>query len=315
MIRWLTMFLPLACAAMSASSAPDAAATTSGSAQSIEPPVVVLRDIARAPRIAHGTTVSLETSVTLFLPDGWLKEITSPGAKLPLTVHFHSAQWFAFEEHARRGARHPIVAAYYGEGSTVYRRPFLDPHYFDAMLTTVTAEVRRHGAPAQTTLGPIEVQSFSAGYGAVREILKSPENVKKISRVVLADSLYASRTTDSLARAIPDPEQMASFVDFARMAVRGEKQMLLAHSGIVTGSYCSTVETADAVIEAVGARRELVTTGSLVASAQGTSFPLTTRCDVGKLHIWGYEGSTAGIHMAIARTIADFWRALDREVH
>jgi hypothetical protein len=280
--------------------------------QAPAPPTVTLRDIAHAPRVARGTSISLETSVTLFLPDGWRDEIATPTGSLKLTVHFHSAQWFAVEEHARRGARNPIVAAYYGEGSTVYQRPFLDPGHLDAMLSTVTAELLRHGAPPGTHPGPIELQSFSAGYGAVREILKSPVNSRRISAVVLADSLYASRTTDSLGRAVPDPAQMASFIDFARMAARGEKQMLVAHTTIVTPTYCSTVETADALIQALGGTREAVTTGSLAAATEGTSFPLTSRCDIGAFHVWGYEGRTGHAHMAVARTIADFWSALGR---
>lgn len=305
----VTAVLPcVACAAPAPAARTGAAAGQA--ATKPEPPTVTLRDIAHAPRIARGTSVSIETSVTLFLPDGWRDEIATPTGNLKLTVHFHSAQWFAVEEHARRGARNPIVAAYYGEGSTVYKRPFLDPAYFDAMLSTVTAELLRNGAPAGTHPDPIELQSFSAGYGAVREILKSPDNTRRISAVVLADSLYASRTTDSLGRAVPDPEQMASFVNFARMAACGEKQMLVAHTSIATPTYSSTVETADALIAALGGRRETVTTGSLAAAAEGTSFPLTSRCDIGAFHVWGYEGPTGQAHMAVARTIADFWKAL-----
>lgn len=282
-----------------------------GSAQcagKIEPPPVVLRDVSKTPRTAKGTTVSLETSVTLFLPEGWRDEITTDG-RLRVTVHFHGAQWFVIEEHARRGARNPLIAAYYGEGSTVYRKPFEQPGYFDAMLTSATAELRKRGAPANTRLDPIELQSFSAGYGAVREILKSPEYVSRIDRVLLADSLYGNRTTDTLGRPQADPEQLKPFTDYARMAAKGDKVFLFAHTSIVT-PYASTVETADGLIKALGAKRELVTTGSLAAAAEGSSFPLTSRCDVNGFHIWGYEGPTGQAHMAVARTIADYWRAL-----
>lgn len=294
---------------------------------SAEPPTVVLRDISKAPRVAKGELVAFDTSTSLFLPEGWKEQITSSPPAIKLTVHFHSAQWFAIEEHWRRGARNPILANYQGEGSSVYRRPFEDRELFGRLVSRTRDELTSRGAPAEIAINDIELQSFSAGYGAVREILKSPEYVKLISRVVLADSLYASLTTETLSsaqlmtteagttepRGVPDPKQMQPFYEFAQLAIAGKKQLLLAHTTIFTGSYASTVETADSLIHALGLAREVVTTGSLPAAAADAQFRLYSRCDKGGFHVWGYEGNTPQAHIAVARTIANFWNALEEE--
>jgi hypothetical protein len=288
-----------------------AAVGCAGAQSAIEPPVVLLRDISNAPRIARGESVDFDASTTLFMPEGWRETVTSAGEVL-LTVHFHSARWYAIEEHARRGARNPFLALYLGEGSRVYGAPFEPQGHLRELITRAEQEFRRRGAPENARVREIELQSFSAGYGAIREILKNPEYVKMTRRVVLADSLYAGITSDTQGRRIPDPENMWMFIDFARKAAAGEKQFLAAHSGIVTG-YASTSETAVAIIEALGGKRELVTTGSVRAAVPGLPYPLESRFDKGQCHIWGYAGNTPEIHMAIARQIAGFHLALDRE--
>ncbi|MCX7717381.1 MAG: hypothetical protein N2111_03125 [Candidatus Sumerlaeaceae bacterium] len=287
------------------------AAGTTCTAAAVEPPAVVLRDIARAPRIARGETIDLDTSRTLFLPEGWLDTLTTPGAGIRLTLHYHGAQWYAIEEHARRGARNPMLAQYLGEGSRVYQAPYLEQARLRDELASVSAELRRRGAPPGAAVTELEIQSFSAGYGAVREILKSPDYVSMIRAVVLADSLYASLTTDTEGRRVPDPGQMAPFISFARQAANGERLMVVAHSSIPTANYCSTVETADAIVQALDLVREEVRPGSIPAADAALEFRLVSRAEAGRLHIWGYAGATPQAHMAVARTIADFWRAAD----
>lgn len=152
-----------------------------------EPPPVVLRDIAGAPRVARGTTVTLERTtftialagkppreavaeLVLFLPDGWKDEITSDGVRL--TVHFHGAPWYIMEEHTRRGARHPLLSFHLGEGSSMYQKPLEDRDYFPGLLEKARGIVADRAGTPGLRFEPLEGQSFSAGYGAVRELLK-----------------------------------------------------------------------------------------------------------------------------------------------
>ncbi len=92
----------------------------------IAPPAMPHRDIAPPKDPPQGETVNLvdgETAFALFLPAGWK---VPPTGETALTVHFHGAVWFAIDEHLRHGLRTPLIAAYLGEGSSVYQKPFAD---------------------------------------------------------------------------------------------------------------------------------------------------------------------------------------------
>ena len=72
---------------------------------------------------------------------------------------------------------------------TAYRQPFLDPERLGRMVKLVEQTLKQKGAPEKTRITAVDISSFSAGYGAVRELLKSPENLKLIRRLVLTDSV------------------------------------------------------------------------------------------------------------------------------
>ena len=304
-----------------------------------EPPLVVLRPISPALSTFRGTSVTLEeTTVTidlpnmkkqarseavLYLPDGWKDTVTTAGptaGAVPVTVHFHGAPWYAAAEHARRGARHPLVAISSGEGSSMYSGPFVrEPGRLSRLLVRA-AEAMTSRVASPTRFEPVEFQSFSAGYGAVRELLKQDEWQRRVTRLVLADSLYGSLTTDTATgRQMPDPVQLAPFIRFARAAAGGPndgaptKRFVTAHTAIRV-NYASTADTADALLAAIAEPRVAVAPGSHPAApADGsTTFPLTSRGGRGGFAVWGYAGATPEAHMAVARTMADFHRALDQ---
>jgi hypothetical protein len=129
-----------------------------------------------------------ETKFTLFIPEAW-----EPPASGEITViaHFHGAVWFAIDEHLRHGLEQPLICFALGEGSSVYARPFKDRQRFARVISTTEDELKRNGAPDNARISQIDISSFSAGYGAVREIVQVPEYVALIRRIVLADSLYA----------------------------------------------------------------------------------------------------------------------------
>ncbi|HKQ36640.1 MAG TPA: hypothetical protein VJ063_01105, partial [Verrucomicrobiae bacterium] len=128
----------------------------------VEPPAMPQRAIAPDKIPAAGRKLSLsdgDLKFTLFVPDGWQK------SNATLTMHFHTADWFVIQEHVRRGATHPLATFYLGEGSTVYRRAFEDAERFGRVIDLVERQL-------SFKANAIEVTSFSAGYGAVREIIK-----------------------------------------------------------------------------------------------------------------------------------------------
>jgi len=282
------------------------------------PPPMPVRPIAppTEPFPGETTVLDLWTTLTLFLPNGWS---VPPTGDTVLTVHFHSGIWFAIQEHLRRGITGPLVAFYPGEGSTIYRKNFEDPTHFKILMDAVVAELKKRGAPPNTHIAAVDISSFSAGYGAVREIIKSPDYLKLIRRVVLCDSMYAS-LDDTVSSGVRKPaaEHIAPWIPIAQAAARGEKTFVFSHADVPTPTYANTAECAAALIEAIGAPREAVAPDSIPAASSDQTYPLLYRSDIGNFHVWSYGGRDGMAHMTQARHLAEIWLALDaaeREAH
>jgi hypothetical protein len=283
----IALFVLIACV-VGCSSAPKV--------ESVVPPAMPKRAIARPATAQSGEQMEIEKGYTLFVPKAWTGK-----SDCVLTIHFHTEPWFAIEEHLRRGLREPLLVVMLGQGSTVYRVPFEDR----AWLAKLVERVEK---PLRTRVRAVDVSSFSAGYGAVREIVKWPEYRQIIRRIVLCDSMYGSFAAGSTTR--PAAEHVAPWVEFAKMAARGEKTFVLTHSQVPTATYASTAQCAAALIEAIGAAKVIVTRGSIAATLD-PEFPLLTRTDVGHFHVWGYDGADAQAHLTHVRHLADVWKALD----
>ncbi len=272
----------------------------------VNPPTVLLRDIANMERVARGVTVELATPETLFIPEGF----TVPaGEEIHLTMHFHGTPWFVIEEHWRRGATTPLFIFSGFEGSSAYRRPYEDRDRLARNIRSVQQELARRYDRPDLRVTSIELQSYSAGYGAIREIVKSPEYVDQTTAIVLADSMYASFTSDTDHRPLRD--HVSPWFPIARRAMAGDMLFVVAHSSGAPRTYAGTTATARAVVESVGGELQPVRPGSLPSADPSLDFPLITRFDRGGLHVWGYAGDDLNAHMAQARTLADFWRAVE----
>lgn len=271
------------------------------------------RAIAPGPEAKAGQQVLLTdrgTNFTLFLPTHYA---VPPSGEVRLTVHFHSAIWFGIQEHLRRGCTNPIVCFYPGEGSSVYRLPFEDRERFGRWLLLVEAELVRRGAPTNTHIASVDISSFSAGYGAVREIVKQPEYRRLLRRVVLCDSIYGSLDEAALqeGRRQVAGEHVQCWLPLAQEAARGERDFVLTISAIATRSYASSVECADALVAAIGAQKTMVAPGSLPAAAD-KEFPLLARADLGRFHVWFYGGTNDQAHLTHPRHLAEVWQTLDQ---
>jgi hypothetical protein len=199
-----------------------------------------------------------------------------------------------------------------GEGSATYARPFQNPARFQDWLRIVELELISRGAPTNTRVSSVDVSSFSAGYGAVREILKLETNRALIQRIVLCDSLYGglAETNAPYPRRQVLAEHVEPWLVFAQAAARREKTFLLTTSDIETARYASTSECGAAVAAAAGAEFKPVTKDSC-AAARESEFPLVRRADLGRFNVWNYAGTNAQAHLTHVRHLADLWRALD----
>ncbi len=285
------------------------------SARLPEPPAMPRRQIAPTPFPEGSALVELtnrDVRATLFLPANWKH---TPATGVQLVVHFHTIAWFTIQEHVRRGSSVPLLNFALGEGSATYAKPFLDPARFQEWLRLVEVALAERDATAER-ITRVDVSSFSAGYGAVREIVKLETNRHVIQRIVLCDSLYGGLvdTSAALDHRKVTPEHVEPWVPFAQAAARGEKTFLLTTSDVPTPRYASTRECGDALAAAVGGTFLAVPPGSTPAT-NDPEFPLQRRADLDGFHIWNYAGTNAQAHLTHVRHVADLWRALDAAVH
>lgn len=194
-------------------------------------------------------------------------------------VHFHGSTKLVEEQ--MKKAKVKGKAIHLGSGSKVYSDAMKDPAAFQKIFEEA-------GKPKKLYLS-----SFSAGYGAIREILKHGK--WEIAGVLLADSLHAGYVNKK-----PDPDQMKPFVDFAKSG----KLLYLTHSEIVPGTYASTTETADAILEAIGAKREKA------SGKNALGMTLLTKAEKDRVHVRGYAGTTGDDHMKHLQNLSELFEQI-----
>lgn len=248
------------------------------------------------PTSEHGRFVSLPTGV-LFLPN----TLKTPVESIDLLVFFHGAPGTVARNFTEAGLLGVAVMVNYGGLSAAYSRPFQDPELFGSILEeTMKRLIEEKIVRSGGRWNRLCAASFSAGYGAIREILKSPEYFKRIDAIYLADSLYAGYVSDTAPRKV-NPTNMTDFRRFAKEAVEGRKTFIFSHTYLAPGTYAGTFETADDLIEYVGAARTIVTPVS-----SETLPRVVSRCDKGRFHVYGCEGTDGEAHMQHLRYNAKF---------
>lgn len=238
-----------------------------------------------------GKRIPLEIG-TLFLPE------KLPTGTAPLFVHFHGGTWIP--EVAAAKASLAVLTVQLGNGSTAYARPFADAKIFSSLLQEAETKSVR-------TFDPVVLTAWSAGYGAVRAILQVPEHYQRVRSVILLDGLHAGYVGGKPGPKESNlvPEDLAIFVSFAKDAVAGKKQFLLAHTEIFPGTFASTTETADYLLRQLNLKRQPV----LRWGPLGTQILCETR--QGGFHLLGFAGNSAPDHIDLLHALPDFLEKLD----
>ena len=231
----------------------------------------------------------------LFLPEK-LKLKSS----VPLFIHFHGGTWLP-EVAAAKTGKTAVISIQIGAGSSAYARPFADAKLFSRLIAE--AETK-----AGVKFSPITLTAWSAGYGAVREILKVPEYYTRVERVLLIDGLHTGYADGRLqSQGGPQEARLETagleiFLQFARDAVAGRKQMIVTHSEIFPGTFSSTTETADWLLAQLGLKRQPV----LKWGPMGTQQLSETRA--GKFLLIGFAGNSAPDHLDQLHSLPDYLR-------
>ena len=259
------------------------------SAQTQQNPSPMTENTRPHPRIEKRETPGLRVALStgeLFQPAG-LKH----GKKTPLLIHFHGGTWVPEQVIASKH-KVAVLAVQLGSGSSVYARPFREPASFAALLD----EAQR---AAHTEFSPIVISGWSAGYGAIREILRVDANVPKIDAVILIDGLHVSYNPEGKPGPL-QPEGLKPFLDYARQAVAGHKRMLILHSEIFPGTYASTTETAEWLLKELNIKRHPV----LKKGPMGTQ--QLSEAKSGKFEVLGFAGNSAPDHVDLLHSLGSW---------
>jgi len=262
--------------------------------QNPSPMVEHTRPHPRLPEIApEGQREALELG-TLFIPKGTKK-------KAPLFMHFHGSTMIP-EIAAARVGKVAVISMQLGTGSGAYGRPFSDPLLFGRIVAE--AEAKSH-----MTFSPIILTSWSAGYGAVRAILRVPENYARVDRVMLIDGMHASYVGDTPAtgpglESLLVPEDLSIFATFGRDAMAGKKRMIVTHSEIYPGTYASTTETTDWLVSTLGLKLKAVLKWGPMGTQQ------LSEAKSGKFQLIGYAGNSAPDHVDQLQSLPEYFKWL-----
>src|SRR5713226_10084545 len=145
----------------------------------------------------------------------------NPNRPVPLLIHFHGASWLVEQHVARYLPRVALITVNLGAGSSAYRQPFEQAELFQSLLSEGAKTLGGKRGWSSITLS-----GFSAGYGAVREILRQPEFFALVNNVLLLDGMHASYSPEGRLLADGGTIQASDievFVNFAREAVAGSR--------------------------------------------------------------------------------------------
>ena len=225
---------------------------------------------------------------TLFIPAKLKLKATTP-----LLIHFHGGTWLP--EVAATRVNTAAISIQVGSGSGVYAKAFSDPQRFGNLL-------REAEAKAGVKFSPLTLSGWSAGYGAIREILKAPENYLRVDRVLLIDGLHTGYVSGK-----PGPQEsqletepLEIFVKFARDAVAGKKRMMITHSEIFPGTFASTTETTEYLINQLGAKRKTVVKWGPMQTQ------ILSEVKAGKFLLLGFAGNSAPDHVDQLHSLSEY---------
>lgn len=238
-----------------------------------------------------GRRVTLDLG-TLFVPAG-IKAHTG----IPVLFFFHGGSWLPEVAGVRN--RVAVVHIQAGAGSGTYARLFDDPKRFLSLLEDAESK-------GGVRFGNVMLGGWSAGCGAVRQILKSPASYARVSGVLLIDGMhtdYVEGKPGPLESQIT-PDNLQIWLKLGRDAIAGRKRMLVTHSEIFPGTYASTTETGDYLVAQLGLKLRAVLKWGPMGSQQ------LSEAGAGKFKLLGFAGNSAPDHVDQLHSLPVFLKSV-----
>ena len=258
------------------------------------------------PRLAKtvppGRRLPLELG-TLFVPKSLFSpetmtlkrhEKTSKSA-IKLLFFFHGGDWLP-EFAAAQQQNMAVITVQAGAGSGSYVKLFAeDPARFPRLIAEAEAK-------SGLTFGEIDLGGWSAGCGAMRQILGDPASYDRVGGVLCIDGVHTGYVN---GKSGPEESQietdnLQNWLRLGRDAMAGKKRFILTHSEIFPGTFASTTETADYLLREWG----------LVAHPVVKWGPMKTQMlseeRAGGLLVVGFAGNSAPDHVDQLHSLPEY---------
>jgi hypothetical protein len=253
---------------------------------------------AQIPTAAGRSFTLSSTAWKVFIPSTYYQR---PGNVADVLVHFHGDPQTYWNNAQYANLNAIIVTVNYNGLSSAYSTPFSNSALFQQVLDEALTKVRQQSdIPDNLQWDKLGVSSFSAGYGAVREILKSSTYRNDMDALLTADSLYATTAGDGT----PLDSNMVDYKTFAGLAKNGTKTFLFSHSQVPTYTYESTQECGDELMQYLG-----ISASTYNVNGLGT-LNFYRYAHTGNFRLWGALGTDGDSHLEHLRYIGEFLEEL-----
>jgi hypothetical protein len=256
------------------------------------------RELAGSHRTFEGP---LAKPVDVFVPAS-----TRKGAAIDLVIHFHGGAFVPEYAVSQLGGNVAVAVVNLAPGSGAYDRAFSEPAAYDSLLSSIKREIRS-AIGGDVSFSTVTLVGFSAGHGAVRAILRDSTHFAHIDAVLLLDGLHTSYVPEATVLekgGALDSTNLVAITRYAREAIRGTKRLLVTHSEIFPGTFASTTETTDYLIEHLGLHR------TPVLSWGPRGMQQLSDVKAGAFEIMGFAGNTAPDHIDQFQAMPEMLAAL-----
>lgn len=268
------------------------------------PPAMSKRPISPAADPYPGEKIAMQVGAdkfTAYIPAGW-----KPSQRIAVAVHFHGPDWHSIQEHIASGEKSVLLSSSPGEGSSTYAKLMGTKGTLDAWFVALLSELKKRGAEPGAQVTDLDLSSFSAGYGAIRELVQQPEVYRRIRSVILCDSMYGSLAPGDPRR--PLDAHIEVWIPLARDAMAGRKTFVASVSSVPTPSYASSSECLTALVEKIGLRWN--DSDPAWPATKNRDYPLIRWAGKGGFFAWHYAGHDAAAHTTHIRHLADIRLAI-----
>jgi hypothetical protein len=243
--------------------------------------------------------------------DGWDRSVSMGQFTMPVRGGISKSGSFdvIFHFHGHEPARKEwvkvmdgavLVGIDLGIGSGAYSSAFSGPSSFQDLVESVEKAVAKKRGLPSAKVRKVGLSAWSAGYGAVQQILTQSYGKQVVDTVILLDGLHTGYQGDDL-----DRTQLEPFIDFAKRAKAGKRLMFVTHSSIIPPGYASTTETSNYLIHELGGHVK----AAKPKKHDTMGVEMNSKFDSGNFHVRGYDGNDKMDHCAHLGLLRDILKA------